>query len=102
MVTIRTAPLIIRLLSITAVCTGLTIGGTAVGFLFGTATSARLFSIFADAVLSRAVARPSADLPTIDPCTQPRLFLVVGEMTVSARDAIIPSLAMRFRLWPKR
>jgi len=36
--------LIIRLLSITAVCTGLTIGGTAVGFLFGTATSAKVVS----------------------------------------------------------
>ena len=36
--------LIIRLLSITAACTGLTIGGTAVGFLFGTATSAKVVS----------------------------------------------------------
>jgi hypothetical protein len=49
----------IRLLSITAACTGPTIGGTAVGFLFDTATSARLLSIFASAVLSRAASSHS-------------------------------------------
>jgi hypothetical protein len=41
------------------------IGGTAAGFITGTATDARLLSIFASAVLPRAASRLFAELPMI-------------------------------------
>jgi len=90
MVTIRTvitltAQLIMGLASITVADTGLIIGGTAAGFIIGTAADARFLSIFAGAVLSRAASEAiRAELPTI-------LYLAytvfIGRrMTVSARD----------------
>ena len=83
MVTIRTvitltARLIIDRLSITVADTGLTIGGTAVGFIIGTATSAKVLSRLRGAVLSRAASRPFAGLSRLL-ALQTTLFLLVGE-----------------------